>query len=285
MNFQKNSLFILCFIVIFLYIGCSTFVEGAGRALDGSAFAEKKVAVYRTEKNAAFPVEIRGMQNKAGEISYIITLSQFPAMNIRVTAPENDGTVSLMSMNYLGGNTNGWNEYQLDLFGNGKLLLNETSAAFSVQDKIEQVQISWGRIRRYDNRITGDEALTGLRNRRERIIAIAENMNGIENAPVGIAGRDFEKHWKSLLFPEAVAKKKRPENWQQENDQFVKSEGIRWNTGYTERTFPKLLREIRNSGTMLRDWEEAAEWLYIEYEWKRITEQLSHETVLTKVKR
>ena len=76
-----------------------------------------------------------------------------------------------------------------------------------------------------------------------------------------------------------------PEGWERENDQWVKAEDIRWNTGYTERVFPEHLREIRNSGTLLRDWEEAVEWLYVEYEWDRLTEMLSGETVLYKTKK
>ena len=273
------------FAIFVLCTGCSTVVEKTGQVLDGSAFVEKKTAVYRTGENSAVSMEIREMKNKAGELSYIISLPQFPAMNIRAAAPSNDGEFDLASLNYMGGNTNGWNEYRLDLFGHGKLLISGTAAAFSIPDGIEPVQISWGRIRRYETRITGDEALAGLRNRRERILAVAEWMNGLEKAPAAASGKEFEKYWKPVLLPETVSKKKRPEGWLQESDQFVKAEDIKWNTGYTERVFPELLREIRNTGTLLRDWEEAVESLYIEYEWKRILEQLSQETVLHKAKR
>ncbi|MCL2138257.1 MAG: hypothetical protein FWH41_01870 [Treponema sp.] len=290
---------IIGFVFYFTCIGCATVVEKTGQVLDGSAFAEKKIAVYRTAKEPGSKepgskepwskknpsgMEIRVTRNKANDRFVILSLQQFPAMKIRCTAPDKNGSLNLLSLEYLGGNAQGWNEYVLDLAGQGTLLFTETNAVLSIPHGIEPIQISRGRIRRYDTRITGTDALSNLHNRRERIIALAEWMNSIEKAPAVISRKEFEKHWKPILFPELTAKKKRPAGWQQENDQFVKAEDIRWNTSFTERTFPQELRPIRNSGTMLRDWEEALEWLYIEYEWDRILEHLSQETVLTHVK-
>jgi hypothetical protein len=265
-------------------LGCVSLMEKTGKALDGSAFAEKKIAVYRTAG-----MELREVQNKAGQRSVCIALEQFPTMLIRGSLPNEEGEFYLTSLDYLGGNTYGWNEFRLDLSGYGKLALNGQTATFSLSDEIESVQISAGRIRRYDTRITGTDAVTYLRNRRERIIALTEWMNApsAEGAPEkkSISRDDFEKYWKALLFPELVSKNNRPQNWQKEGDQWVRAEDIRWNSGYTERTFPEELRVIRDSGTMLRDWEEALEWIYLEYEWSRITALLAQETVLNRVKK
>jgi hypothetical protein len=107
-------------------------------------------------------------------------------------------------------------------------------------------------------------------------------MNANEAAPNDMDVDKFEEYWKPILFPELVPKKKKPADWQRENDQWNRAESVRWNISYTERLLPEELREIRNSGTMLRDWEEAFDWLYNDYEWSRIKETLSNETVLTK---
>jgi hypothetical protein len=229
-------------------------------------------------------MELWEMRNKAGEHSVLITLRKFPTMKIRGSAPDERGEFTVTSLDYLGGGPHGWNEYRLDLSGTGNLVLGETTAALSIPDAIETVGISSGRIRRYDTRITGTEALTSLRNRHERIIAIAEWLNSPENPSAKAIDnqKEFEQYWKPILFPEITAKKKRPELWLQEGDRQVMAEDIRWNTSYTERVFPEVLRGVRDSGTMLRDWEEALDWLYIEYEWSRITESLSTETVLQK---
>jgi hypothetical protein len=272
----------LFFSVFLLCTGCSSLVEKAGRALDGSAFAEKKVAVYRSPALA-----MQQMRSKAGEHSLLITVGKFPTMKIRGSAPDEQGEFTITSLDYLGGSPHGWNEYRLDLSGTGNLVLGETTATLSFADEIETVGISAGRIRRYDTRITGTEALTSLRNRRERLLALAEWMNSPENpaAKVCDSQREFEKYWKPVLFPEIAAKRKRPQDWRQEGDRWVRAEDIRWNASYTERIFPEALRPIRDSGTMLRDWEEAIDWIFIECEWPRITETLLGETVLQKQKR
>ena len=271
-------------VIPLLYGGCVSLVDKTGQALDGSAFAEKQVAVYRpSEKNGGI-TEVRKMRNKTGEFSVIITLEQFPAMKIRGSAPDDQGEFQLIALDYLGGNVHGWNEYRLDLAGSGHLTLGETTAKLSVSDEIETVGISSGRIRRYDTRLTGTEALSNLRNRHERILVITEWMNSREDLPAFDDCDAFEDYWKPILFPETVSKKKRPADWQQKDDQWARAEDIRWNTSYTQRVFPEILWPIRNSGTMLRDWEEAVEWLYIEYEWSHIRALLAQETLLDRKK-
>jgi len=161
--------------------------------------------------------------------------------------------------------------------------LTDTYATLSVQNEIDPVQISAARIHRYDTRITRDEALTSLRNRRERIISLCEWMNA-QYVPIEINESNFESYWKPILFPEIVSKKKRPDNWLLEGDKRVRAEDIRWNTGYTERVFPEELWNVRNSGTLLRDWEEALSWIYLEYKWDNIKEILSREITLKKIK-
>ena len=275
----------LCFAALVLCAGCVSVMEKTGQALDGSAFAEKKIARYRAEKKAgaAADMEITVVQNKALEHSVIIALGDFPMMKMRGTSPAEDGVFFLTSLEYLGGNVHGWNEYTLDLSAQGVLLLGG-SAVFSVNEEIEPVQISAGRIHRYDTRITGSEALTSLRNRRERIAAAVEWMASTGGNPDGKTLSDFEKYWKPLLFPEMVSKKKKPDGWLQEGDRFIMAEDIRWNTSYTERVFPEELRTVRNSGTLLRDWEEALAWVYLEYEWENIKKTLSRQTILQPVK-
>ena len=267
--------------VVLSLAGCASVMNKAGQVLDGSAFAEKKVAVYRSES-----MEIREMRSRGGERSVIISLRKYPAIKIRGSAPDSGGGFLLKSLDYLGGNPHGWNEYRLDLFGSGNLSLGET-AVLSIHDEVEAMEISSARIRRYDTRITGTDALASLRNRRERILAIAEWLNDGDNplaSGAAIANqKKFVQYWKPLLFPEAVRKKLRPADWQQEGDRWVRAEDIRWNVSYTERVFPEVLRNIRDSGTMLRDWEEALDWLYVEYEWERIKEQLAKETQLRKL--
>jgi len=268
----------LCALALFACAGCVSMVENTGRVLDGSAFGEKKIARYR-----AAGMEIQEVRNKAGERSVIIALDRFPQMKIRGSAPDEQGVFYVTSLDYLGGNVHGWNEYRMALLGTGSLNMDENTAVLAIPHSIEAVQITSGRIHRYDTRITGDDAIAGLNNRRERILALVEWMAGQE-APKSASVKEFEKYWKPLLLPEMVSKSKRPADWQREGGEWIKAEDIRWNASYTRRVFPEDLWQVRNSGTLLRDWEEALSWIYLEYEWENITGLLSTEIVLQRKK-
>jgi hypothetical protein len=280
-NLKLTLIAIFSGLILLLCSGCASLLELAGKALDGSAFAEKKTAVYRTSD-----MELWEMRGKTGGRSLIIMLEKYPTMRVRASEPNEQGEFSLVSLDYLGGSAQGWNEFKLDIAGEGTLVYGDKTAAISVHhDSVEPIQISFARIKRYDTRLSGNEALTLLRNRHERIKSITEWMNSRETPAEKMDDvDDFEKYWKPILFPETVPKRKRPKDWQRQNDQWNRAESIRWNKSYTERQFPEELREIRNSGTMLRDWEEALDWIYNEYEWSRIREILSRETVLQKKK-
>jgi hypothetical protein len=259
-------------------------MEKTGRALDGSASENKVISLYRAVLSSlSTDVDLSIVENKNGNQSIIIFISKYPMMKVRSSMPNEDGGIHLISLEYLGGNTHGWNEFSMGLIGTGTFVLEETPH-LKLNNDIEPVQITAGRIHRYESRIVGDEALTNLRNRWERIAVTVEWMLSREDVPYFQNISDFDKYWKPILFPEQVRKKNRPQGWQQEGDIFQREEDIRWNTGYTERILPEDLWAVRNSGTLLRDWEEALQWIYMEYNWKSITDLLSCDIILNKIK-
>jgi hypothetical protein len=148
----------------------------------------------------------------------------------------------------------------------------------------EPVQISSGKIRRSESRITGSEALTSLRNRHERILALTEWMRGREGTPAFFNHQAFENYWRPILLPETVSKNQRPPEYNTKNARWARAEDLRWNVVYTESLFPEELWILRNSGALLRDWEEALEWIYGEYSWKKIEGYLSGEISLKRIK-
>jgi hypothetical protein len=280
-----------CLLVIFilLFCGCISVMEKAGRTIDGSASSEKKVSVYRAykKKGSAEDMAVTVIKNKTSEKSVLITIDKYPMMRLRGSMPDENGVFSLNSLEYLSGSVHGWNEYYMEIMGTGSLSFTEETCILEINGEIEQIQITSGRIQRYDTRLTGTAALTSLRNRNERIIAATAWMAALD-APERQKIKDiksFETFWKPILFPELVSKKKRPDGWLKEGDVFVKNEDIRWNTGYTGRIFLEDLNPVRNSGTMLRDWEETLSWIYLSYEWENIKEILSRNIVLQSVKK
>ncbi|MCL2175233.1 MAG: hypothetical protein FWB73_04215 [Treponema sp.] len=276
-----------CLLFLFfplLFSGCLGVTEGVGRFFDGSVFTEKTVARYalKIKKGDNIDMEISVMQNKAKEKSIIISFKKYPMIKFRASMPAENGEFHLTSLEYLSGSTHGWNEYTMQMMGTGSLILSDNATLDVIKD-MEKIQISKGRIHRYDTRIIGNDALSALRNRNERIDALSSWMLSLDH-PKGQDIKAFQKLWKPLFFPEMVSEKKRSENWRQKEDVFQIADDIRWNTGYTERVFPEQLRPIRDTGTLLRDWEEALYWIYLEYEWDSIKALFSQKIILNKTK-
>jgi len=251
-------------------------MEKTGKFLDGSS--EKVTALYCWEN-----LYISEVINRNKEEFILIQISDFPMIAFRANLPDEKGEFNLVSLEYLGGNlARGWIEFTIAVLGTGKFTAEDSAAIFFINGEIEQVQITDGSIQRYETRITGEEALTALRNRQERVVFLANWMKTLESPDY--QDINFASYWKPILFPELVSQKKKPDGWSREGDIFQRAESIRWNTSYTERVFPEELHNIRNSGTLLRDWEESLSWIYIQYEWDNIMELLSAQTGLIKIK-
>jgi hypothetical protein len=270
--------------------GCVSLAEFGGRVLDGSAFAEKKTASYREEPKRGIRVDrVRrtGGPQKDGQEFIAIRLDSMPNLRLKGSIPDGQGNFSLSSLDFLSPNLSGWNELTQELSGSGSF----DGAVLQLRGPIEALDISSGKIRRGAARLTGAPALTALHNRRERIAAIAQWMNRtlVRDLPdqpglPGFADQGaFEAYWEPILFPELVRAKDRTVAWN-EDGPWVLGEDVKWNSVYTEAVFPEELWPVRNSGTLLRDWEEAAAWIYLEFEWEHILEALSGKIELTKIK-
>jgi len=188
-------------------------MEKTGQILDGTAFLYKTIAVYKASVMDGAPenIEISVVEDRDSKRSLVIHISQFPMIRLSSTYPDDNGLIFLNSLEYLGGNYHGWNEYSLQLLGTGRLTLGDTAVLENIRE-IEPVMITGGRIRRYDTRLTGNTALSALPNRRERITSLVSWMNSLDN-PKAHSIDSFNSYWKPLLLPETVLRKHRPENW------------------------------------------------------------------------
>jgi hypothetical protein len=288
---KKNiCLIFLITAVLFFLSGCSSLsqlVERGGRALNGSAFAEKTLAKYRADPggNGAQP-ELQRIRRRDGSEYITITVAGQPNLRLNGTVPDNTGRFYLESLYFFCPNLTGWNEFTLGLSGSGYLISAGIGYLLNMPRTVEWLDIIEGKIRRNETRKTGDQALTALRNRQERIIALTEWMQEQDPGDSALNQEAFAAHWKRILFPELVGEKDRPSGWNapESGDQWVRADEIRWNRNYTELVFPEELWPVRDSGTLLRDWEEALPWIYLQFEWNTIIETLSGEIHLALVK-
>ncbi|MDR2052507.1 MAG: hypothetical protein LBP80_03755, partial [Treponema sp.] len=169
------------------------------------------------------------------------------------------------------------------------------TAFLAIPEAPEVLDISAGRVLRGGVKIAGNEALTALRNREERIAALVSWMasrSGREDPPPDFEDETaFAEFWEPVLFPEMVPAKERPPEWTAAGGRGGRRQrggDIAWSVDYTEALFPsesaENLRPVRNSGTLLRDWEEALPWIFYQFEWDAIMASLSSEIRLVKVK-
>jgi hypothetical protein len=293
---KKLLLFPLFVFPALLLSTCITAAEKAGQIIDGRFFEEKTLrrweGSFRMEAigGAGGIIEVLEKQDREGALFLILRLENFPWMEIRCSVPAEDGSFYPVRFHYLGGSGSGWNEYELELSGAAHFTSSPPSLRFLSPP--EAVQISGGKIRLRDSTFTGTEALTRLRNRRERIAALAEWMRGYSQNRMFRTEEYFSAYWQPILLPETVSKKKRPANWEKEGAEWIRGEGINWNKTYTASLLQTVenprnseLETLRNSGAILRDWEEAVQWIYTEYAWGKIGEDLSREEISLEQKR
>ena len=275
----------------FLLGSCTSLIQKGGEVLEGSAFAEKTTAIY-SGKEREVEIELKEMQNKGGEDFIEITSSQWPGLALRGSVPGTDGSFHLTEARILSTHVSGWNEFSCELLGSGNFpSLREAGGVLQIDETPERVQISSGKIRLKSRRLTGNAALVPLRNRRERILALTGWMTEWQEKTGNLIHfgnqKEFEEYWKNLLFPELVFANKQPKEYSSiKNDgnaEWNMTNGVKWNLTYTKNIFPEALWEFRDSGALLRDWEEALPWIFMEYSWDTIISTFNNIT-LQKIK-
>jgi len=253
-----------------LLSGCTSLIQKSGEFLDDSLSGDITVSVFTSDKKPK--TEYRKILTENGDEGFIITSSAYPGLKFRGT--RNVYNLFFTQIEFLSSHVHGWNEFTLAVIGRGSFYETGANGVLQIPTAAQIINISEGRIRYRNNRITDDAALYILRDRRERIISLTEWMNeyaverGIKIQFTSI--KEFEKFWKNILFPELTTRKNRPIEYSENNAEWITGNEIKWNSGYTKILFPDDMQELRNSGALLRDWEESISWIYLEYSWDSI---------------
>jgi hypothetical protein len=290
-------------VILIILSGCSTLVNGAGRLLDGSAGKEKRIGLYRSGGEKGRRETLKALRGKDGVERAVLSLERVPGLELRLAWPPQNGRAELRSLYFLSSGASGWNEFSLELEGSffledrGDVLslgfsgASEAAPPTALPAALPEAQLTAelveGKLRHKNVKMSGEGALGALRNRRERILALAGWMRE-SGAPRRFGDpAEFERYWKPRLFPERVVPWRRPAEWEREQGRgqgrWQREGDLRWNLDYSDRYFPEELRPLRNAGALLRDWEEAAGWIYLEYHWEEIFASLDR-IELNKVK-
>ena len=180
----------------------------------------------------------------------------------RLTA---DGRIlSLTAMRWFSNWANGWTEAHLPV--TGELLLSPHGREWSLS-VVQPPRLGdpvAASIRYFDDYLSGERGREEFAHRWDRILAVVsvlkqrlqERWFEYTAAPWQ-PGRpsqamSFEEAARKFLFPELYGYADPPPR----DSRSVRSESISWNVDYTAANFPENLHAVRNSGTMLRDFEE-----------------------------
>lgn len=243
--------------------------DKGGGLLDGSAFAEKNVEKFTSEdKRLVF----RLFTASDGTRQCSFVLRDVPLVRFYGTHPNEAGAFLITRVRFISSNPDGWLEGDLTAQGSGSFVKVEGGKAeFFIDGDVVLGALTAGAIRFSDRRLHGESALSELESRKERVLALIGWMRE-QNAPFFETQKDFEAHWRPILLPETVKPKLRPARYTELSADpaaaFAEAEGYKWNTAYTRELLPDTLRPLRDSGTLLRDWEEASAWLYAGCQWE-----------------
>lgn len=250
--------------IVFLLAGCSSLPQGSqvpmmNVELDSGGRQESAAVVAVRMKPLHFPQAVltgQAVQNKS--------------------AASEEWEINAMQLEWFSNWNGGWSEAVFNLDGKLKLVTHGSLWELLCANVPEVPVLESAKIRYGDNYLVGDKALVQFQHRWDRLLATAVFLKG--KLQGGLWNLDAAR---KILFPEVYG-------WTGElqkkyaDSRVVRAESVDWNTAYTAQDFPLELRELRDSGTLLRDFEEGAELAALAYEWPRLWEQKVLATVLKK---
>jgi hypothetical protein len=283
---KKENLFLIAILILaILCSSCTTLMRKTGQLIDGTLLESKKLAEYRVSKKGGLVVT--HMQRKensdtSGNEFLVITPDTMPNISFKASMPDANGQMYLTSYTFLCSSVFGWNEFTMDISASGTFSSSGNNASLQINLPIEVINISSGKIRYNNTRLIDDSAMRTLNNRYERILALVEWMKTQQNVPSFKDEKTFQTYWAPIILPEIVSAKKRPSSWSKNDKEWNYADDINWNVSYTQKIFPEDLHTYRNSGGLLRDFEEAIGWILLEYNWNDLCNQLNNTIQLTK---
>lgn len=183
-------------------------------------------------------------------------------------------TLSVDTLHHFNTWSGGWTDADLLVLGSLNLVPSDGGWKLKVTEQPVIESVRKGTIRYKDKIIHGDDASKMITNRWYRLEAAAEYLRGRLPEPwydyfhrKPKKGNCFVLPAGRLLFPEMygypegkTASEKLPENR-------ARGELLTWDTVWTGENFPEFMQEVRDAGTLYRDFEEASPLLYTLYQW------------------
>jgi hypothetical protein len=257
--------FFLTLLILFLVTSCATILKksesGVKKDFSYSILLLKKhkdLSWFELSSNLINPAVLKGDYtiNENGDIECLIK-----------------------SLYFFTNWTNGWTEGELEAFGQLLFKKNENDKySCVIIEEVELLDVKSGSIKFFDDYYYEDRARRNIRNKLDRINSINNFLKEKENISYFKSLRNNkDKTEKSyipltyqLFFPELTLNSP----YSNKNSEYkvvsVKEdtqleETILWNKIYTKAIFPENLQPVRDSGSLLRDYEESVELFFMDY--------------------
>lgn len=194
-----------------------------------------------------------------------------------------ESSFEVLSLYWFGNWAEGWTEVRFTATGSLSLTLNGKSGTAIVSSPIELVSIEDVKIRYRDTIIEHDNARRQFEGRSDRLQAASDilrehghlfwkNDAEIKYPSFTLKGKqkdeDFVHAVQNLFFPELYSY---IEPYSASGKEALARSGeLFWDTGYTKTVFPEHFHEVRNSGTIYRDWVESKRYVYFLYMFEEV---------------
>lgn len=183
-----------------------------------------------------------------------------------VSAHDGVITVTIDRIRWFNNWRDGWTEAEIAAGGTVTLKADEsakTGYRVITVSAIEVLDSPKARIRYRDELLSTADATTLFNRRLGRIIAAVQYLR--KEHPDARTYSTFSSYARHFYFPEVFGYRDGADESEKTEANRSFGEGISWDTAYTNERIPEELREIRNTGTLFRDWEESAELFYFMY--------------------
>lgn len=148
---------------------------------------------------------------------------------------------------------NGWTEGVYEASGMYLLSDDDENARIRLQDEFTLWDIVTGEIRYFDTYYRGDDGFSKVKHRIDRMTEISRYLQEEKEFPRYYREDVFLTDVGEFLFPEATG----TDTGTGGENETALGAGIFWDKSYSEKILPEQYVELRNSGTLYRDFEEA----------------------------
>lgn len=188
---------------------------------------------------------------------------------------QSEGYLYITKARFFSNWAQGWTEGFYEASGKYKIKEINGGTYLVEEDRLEFWDIISGEIRFKSKYYRNDDGLQKVRNRIARhkeYVNVLKNWNDFNNNYIGgikkignLSGFTLKEHIYPYLFPEIVgfekldSKNMLPEEFYYNGYEEIKVEGdnIYWRHDYTISVFPEHIWELRDSGTIYRDFQES----------------------------